>query len=289
MLSRSFKQRPATRTALTSASPHPNYVIHSDEEPLRLERQARIYGTEDDLRFAALAPGAAVLDAGCGSGSAARLFARHVPQGRVVGLDRNEGYLDFARRKAQDEQLSNLEFRSGDVLWLPFDDNSFDVVWSKHLLQWVAKREQALAQFVRVTRPGGRVIACNFDGFCLNHYPTDPQVQADVEILATATKEALGFDHNLGRKLPTLFREAGLQDIRVQIGPDRAFCGFGGDAERRWNWEVQWQSARPFMRQVFGGEEQAEAATQRLLRCFNDPNVFVYTTLFHVEGTVPPR
>lgn len=272
---------------LTEPASAPHYIIHSDEEPLRLERQARIYGTEDDLRFAALSEGDTVLDAGCGSGATTRLFARHNTRGRVVGLDRNEGYLDFARRQAQAEGLANLEFVSGDVLWLPFDKGQFDVVWSKHLLQWVGKREQALAECIRVTRPGGRVIACNFDGFCLQHHPTDLALQADIERLFEGAREALGFDNNLGRKLPSLFRQAGLENIRVHIGPDKAFCGFGGDPERHWNWEVQWRSARPFACQAMGSEAAADALIARLLRRFNDPGVFVYTTLFHVEGTVP--
>lgn len=268
--------------------PHdPSYVIHSDDEPLRLERQARIYGTEDDLRFVQLRSDEFVLDAGCGSGSAARLFARQVPEGRVVGLDRDATYLDYARRTAVAEGLTNIEFEAGDVLALPFKDASFDVAWSKHLLQWVERRSEALSEFVRVTRPGGRVICSNFDGFCLSHYPTNEQVQSDVEQWFSRANAEFGFDNNLGRKLPHLFKAAGLKNIRSEIIPDRAFCGFGGDPERRWNWETQWHSALPFTEKVFGSEEVAQEVTDRIIQCFNDPNVFVYTTLFYVEGTVP--
>jgi ubiquinone/menaquinone biosynthesis C-methylase UbiE len=161
---------------MNTTKPDPNYVIHSDAEPLRLDRQARLYGGEDDLRFVRLRPSDQILDAGCGSGSATRLFARHTPAGRVIGVDRNPGYLDYAQRTAASEGLTNTEFRLGDVLSLPFENASFDVVWSKHLLQWVARRTEALAEFVRVARPGGRVVCSNFDGFCLAHYPTDADV-----------------------------------------------------------------------------------------------------------------
>ena len=272
---------------MKTISHDPSYVIHSDDEPLRLDRQARIYGNEDDLRFIRLRADESVLDAGCGSGSAARLFARHVPEGRVVGLDRDASYLDYARRGAATESLTNIEFQTGDVLSLPFKDASFDVVWSKHLLQWVARRREALSEFVRVARPGGRVVCCNFDGFCLSHYPTDEQVQADVERWFSRAEAEFGFDTNLGRKLPHLFKAAGLKDVRFEIIPDRAFCGFGGDAERRWNWETQWQSAMPFTAKVFGSEAVAQEVAARIIQRFNDPDVFVYTTLFYVEGTVP--
>lgn len=263
-----------------------SYVIHSDEEPLRLDRQARIYGTEDDLRFIQLRASDSVLDAGCGSGSATRFFARHVPNGRTVGVDRNAAYLDYARRKSISEGLNNVEYELGDVLALPFPDASFDVVWSKHLLQWVAQRSEALSELVRVTRRGGRVVCCNFDGFCLAHYPTDEQVQRDVEHWFSSAKAQFGFDTDLGRKLPHMFKVAGLTNIRFDIIPDRAFCGFGGDPERKWNWETQWKSALPFSTKIFGSHEAAQAATERVLKRFNDPDVFVYTTLFYVEGVV---
>jgi SAM-dependent methyltransferase len=246
-----------------------------------------MYGVEDDLQHAKLVRGDAVLDAGCGSGSASRLFASRFPDCKVVGIDRNDAYLDYARRAAAAEGLGNVQFKTGDVLHLPFHSGSFDVVWSKHLLQWVDQSAAALSEFVRVARPGGRVVCCNFDGFCMSHHPNNPAVQADVEQWFDAAHAEFGFDCNIGRKLPSMFKAAGLLDVKIDIIPDRAFCGFGGDAERRWNWETQWRSAMPFSVRVFGGNQAAEEATERVLKAFNDPDVFVYTTLFYVEGTVP--
>ena len=236
---------------------NPQYVIHSDEEPLRLERQARLYDLDVDLRY--LAPGAhdKVLDAGCGSGFMTRAIARHSPGATVTGLDREAKYIDFARRQATAEQLSNASFEVGDVLKLPFADASFDLVWSKHLLQWVGQREQALAEFKRVTRPGGRIVCANFDRFCLSHYPTDLILQAEMEKWFGAAQQAFGFDNDLGRKLPHLFKQLGLTDIKADFIPDKAFNGFGGDPERRWNWQQQFSSAMPFTVKVFGDEETA--------------------------------
>lgn len=266
---------------------NPQYVIHSDEEPRRLERQARLYDLDEDLRFAAVQTGDRVLDAGCGSGYYARAFARSRPGCTVVGLDRDARYLDFARRTGIAEGLSNLSFEQGDVLALPFADASFDLVWSKHLLQWVGRREEALAEFRRVTRPGGRIVASNFDQFTLCHHPVDAQVQADTERWTDAARRSLGFDCNLGRKLPHLFRQLGLQNIRVHVLPDRAFCGFGGDPERQWNWRTQWTAAAPFTAQVFGSEAAAAAVTERFLALVANPDVYMHTSMFQVEGRVP--
>lgn len=269
------------------SSYNPDYVIHTDEETNRLERQARLYDLEDDLRFAAVAAGERVLDAGCGSGYYSRGFARRCPQAEVVGLDREARYLGPARSLAAAEGLHNLRFEQGNVLQLPFPDGYFDLVWSKHLLQWVPQREQALAEFRRVTRPGGRIVAVNFDRFTQIHEPTEPQVQADLERWMGAARERLGFDCDMGRRLPPMFRAAGLADIRIDIRPDRAFTGFGGHPERLWNWQQQWKGAMPFTEQVFGSAEAAQAMTHRCLARLNDPDTFVYCPLFYVEGRVP--
>jgi SAM-dependent methyltransferase len=272
--------------AMPDASFNPQYIIQSDEEPLRLERQARIYGTADDLRFLKPVADGKVLDAGCGSGSMARAVALTVPHTKVTGIDREAKYIDFARRQAESEALVNVEFVTGDVLDVPFEDATFDQVWSKHLLQWVRARELAPGEFRRVTRPGGRIVCCNFDQFCLVHYPTDERLQGEMERWFCAAREAFGFDNDLGRKLPHLFKQAGLVDVRVDFIPDRAFSGFGGDAERRWNWETQFRSAMPFTAKVMGSEHAAIDFSRRAADRFSDPDVFVSCALFYVEGTV---
>ena len=265
---------------------NPEYVIHSDEEPLRLDRQARIYGSTDDLRFLSARPKDHVLDAGCGSGIITRTIAEVVNVGTVTGLDRQANYIDYARRAASTSGLMNAKFEVGNVTGMPFADKTFDIVWSKHLLQWVPEREKALAEFVRVAKPGGRVVCCNFDRFCLAHYPVNQLLQTELERWFVAASKSFGFDNDLGRKLPHMFQAAGLKDIQVDFIPDRAFCGFGGDPERRWNWQVQFESAFPFTVQVFGDKDLARDFTNRAIETFNDPNVYVYCTLFYVQGTV---
>jgi len=272
---------------MTAPQPHADYVIHTDQEPLRLERQARLYDMAAEVRRLALEGCSRVLDAGCGSGAMAREIARAAPKAEVVGVDRDASYIDFARRKAAEERLSNLRFEVGDVTALPLPSDHFDRVWSKHLLQWVAKRETAVAEFVRVTRPGGCVLCANFDQFFVAHYPVDPVLQPLVERWMSAAAEAFGFDNRMGPKLPLLLRRAGLADIDYDVTPDAAFCGFGGDPERAWNWEVQTRGSTAFTEKVFGGPEAARDFNERLLRHLCDPDVFVSCQMYYVQGRKP--
>ena len=81
-----------------------------------------------------------------------------------------------------------------------------------------------------------------------------------------------------------MFLEAGLVNVKANFIPDRAFNGFGGDPEKRWNWDIQWQVAEPFSIKVFGSIEKANQLRHRFVDHFNRPDVYAFCTLFYVEG-----
>lgn len=105
---------------------------------------------------AAVAPGAAVLDCPCGFGRHAIVLAQ--AGYRVTGADRSPVLLEEARRRAGDLEL---ELVQADYRELPFEDDSFDAVLNLFTaLGYVGKEGdvQALSEFRRVLRPGGRLV-----------------------------------------------------------------------------------------------------------------------------------
>jgi ubiquinone/menaquinone biosynthesis C-methylase UbiE len=92
------------------------------------------------------------LDVGTGAGALAFALAPLVRE--VVGLDPVPELLDLARERA----LPNTEFVAGDGTALPFPDGSFDLAATLRTLHHVARPERVVAELVRVTRPGGRVL-----------------------------------------------------------------------------------------------------------------------------------
>ncbi len=102
---------------------------------------------------AAPAPGQAVLDVACGTGVVARGVADRLGgNGRVVGVDVNEGMLAVARRIRPD-----IEWHYGDASDLPFPAASFDVVLCQAALMYFPDRDRALREMARVVKPGGTV------------------------------------------------------------------------------------------------------------------------------------
>ena len=105
-----------------------------------------------------LAPGTRVLDVCCGSGASAIPAAEIVgPSGSVVGVDLAENLLGLARAKAKQRGLANVDFRSGDMTSLPFDDDTFDVVVCVFGIFFVPDMAVALHELKRVVRKGGRL------------------------------------------------------------------------------------------------------------------------------------
>ena len=99
---------------------------------------------------AVVRPGARVLDACCGTGDLA--LACREAGGVVVGLDFSERMLERARRKSD-----AIEWIRGDLLELPFADESFDAATVGFGIRNVQDLEAGLRELARVLRPGGRL------------------------------------------------------------------------------------------------------------------------------------
>ena len=112
------------------------------------------------ISFAALRNPAAVLDVGCGTGSLAFALTEAAPKAAVTGIDISRAYVDYARAKARDAQLT---FEQGDAAELPFADGAFDAALSLLVLNFLPDADKAAREMARVTKPGGVVAASVWD------------------------------------------------------------------------------------------------------------------------------
>jgi ubiquinone/menaquinone biosynthesis C-methylase UbiE len=98
-----------------------------------------------------------VLNVGCGIGVGPAYIAKK-HNCRVVGVDLSEKMIEWSRRRTREERVEDkVEFRTADVLDLPFEADRFDVVICESVLIFVEDKPRAIRECVRVTRPGGYV------------------------------------------------------------------------------------------------------------------------------------
>jgi SAM-dependent methyltransferase len=106
------------------------------------------------VAFAKIVPGQAVLDVACGTGVVAISAAR--AGAKVRALDLAPALLERARENARITGVE-VDFVAGDVEALPYEDASFDVVLSQFGHMFAPRPEVAVAEMLRVLKPGGRV------------------------------------------------------------------------------------------------------------------------------------
>lgn len=111
---------------------------------------------------------AEILEIGCGPGALAQSLARWYPSARIVGIDRDSNFIDFAKRTAP-----QIEFAEGDATQLPYESNSFDVTISNTVAEHIEPSAFYGEQY-RVLREGGVCIVLsarkgvNLSAQCIN-------------------------------------------------------------------------------------------------------------------------
>jgi arsenite methyltransferase len=149
-----------TYTAAAAGGPAVASGLYADDELAGLPDGAisLALGVGHPVRHARPRPGEVVLDVGCGAGIDMLLAARAVGRsGRVIGLDVTPAMIERTRRHAAEAGLGNVDVREGQMETLPLDNASVDVVVSNGVLNLSTRKSRALAEMLRVLRPGGRL------------------------------------------------------------------------------------------------------------------------------------
>ncbi|WP_285680848.1 methyltransferase domain-containing protein [Actinoplanes sp. NBRC 103695] len=181
-----------------------------------------------------LRPGLTVLDVGCGPGTdlpgmvaavthppsrsgrasgpealcSEHIYASPLSVGRVIGVDRDPGMADEARRRCP----SSVEILVGDAHELPLDDASVDRARVDRVLQHLADPERALAELHRVVRPGGTVVLADPD------WDTLAIADPDTATSRAYTRYVTGHvvrNATIGRELARLLHAAGFAVVEV--------------------------------------------------------------------------
>lgn len=181
-----------------------------------------------------LQPGEHALDVGCGTGADALVMARTVgPSGRVVGIDSAEAMIAHAQHVLNAEHANGLpvSYELGDAQAIAFPDAGFDAAHAERVFQHLTDPQAALAEMIRVTCTGGRVLVADVDWGMAGLDGSDRELtQRILDHTARAVRQGW-----IGRRLNGLFRQAGLRDVRVApVG--LLFDSYDDGARENWRW-----------------------------------------------------
>ena len=165
-----------------------------------------------------------ILDVGCGTGSVEiRLSRLHVPQITLFGIDRLVDRAIIAERTTDGHNL-RASFAAADACHLPFPDGTFDCTFCVAVLQHVPDTSEALREFARVTRPGGRILAVEPDNAARYWFSSSPEgmaafIAARAFFDAGARSRGEAVEPRVGPWLASYFADAGIEPLEIQPFP----------------------------------------------------------------------
>ncbi len=189
----------------------------ADESMVRcLDAQARAIWPQEAplLQRYGLPAQPQILDAGCGTGEAAWRMAELFPAAQILGVDVIDASLELARERYR-AIAPRLRFEHQSIYELAAADDSFDLTVCRHVIHSIPLADRALAELVRVTRPGGylHIIAEDYGMLHFQRAQLDPrdfwhQVPA-------AFGAATGTDLFMGRDIYGMLAAMKLEEIRI--------------------------------------------------------------------------
>jgi SAM-dependent methyltransferase len=211
---------------MSSASSPANAKSEDDQLPdyaPQLQRFHRAFAAELEAAVNSLPlnPEMRVLDVGCGDGFYMEVFAKRLRSpGGVVGLDINPAFLKLARGISARQSLScEVDFVLGELADLSGQIAPCDVVWCAQSLYSLPEPVEALRQMAELVRPGGIVAVLENDTMhqLLLPWPSHLEIALrTAELTSFCRQESRPSKYYVGRRLPAVFAEAGLEPLGFQ-------------------------------------------------------------------------
>jgi SAM-dependent methyltransferase len=178
----------------------------------RLDIQAEMLdaGTIRHAKALGFLSGWCCAEIGAGAGSIACWMADRITKpGRVVATDVDTRFLDHMHRKS-------LEVRRHDVVAAPLEESSYDFIHTRLLLMHLPERARAIKNMVSSLRPGGWLLAEDYDLGTAGFFDPPSALQVKVNEAVQRMFERTGGDPRHGIKLAGALRTAGLEDVEAE-------------------------------------------------------------------------
>ena len=231
------------------------------------------------------------LDAGCGIGLQALLLAEAIgPSGHVTGLDVSPEFLDRGRDIIKQAGLSErISFQEGDVAKSPFDDDTFDWVWSSDCVGYGPWEPlPLLLELARVAKPGGIVALTAWSSEKL--LPGYPQLEARLGATSVGLAPFIPGKDPEKHFLRALawFHEAGFKESRADTFINSVYAPLSADIRHALValFKMRWPSVESELTATDGAEYQRLCLPQSPDFILNLPDYYAFFTYSMFHGRV---
>jgi SAM-dependent methyltransferase len=182
------------------------------------------------LEVAAIGERDRVLDVGCGTGQTTRDAARAASAGCALGIDLSSRMLDYARRRAADEGVTNARFAQADAQIHPFEPSTYDVAISRTGAMFFGDHLAAFTNIGRALRSGGRLVLVTWQPLPGNEWIREiSRALAAGRNLPAPPPDVGPFSLSNPDRVRALLTSAGYADVELDATTARMW--FGNDAD----------------------------------------------------------
>lgn len=183
-------------------------IGYSEEELNNVPEDANLgIGCGNPTALASIKKGETILDLGSGAGFDCFLAAQQTGEtGKVIGVDITPEMVAQAKKNAQKGGYKNVEFKIGEIEYLPIDSSSIDLIISNCVINLSNQKEQVFKEAFRVAKPNGRMMISDIILLKELHDYVKNSVEGHIACLAGAVRKEDYLD---------AIQKAGFTDIRI--------------------------------------------------------------------------
>lgn len=266
---------------------NPQSYLHQ----LILSNHLRESVIREAIKALRLPKGSRGLDAGCGSGQQAVLLAEEVGHsGHVTGLDITPEFIQYSEKIAEEKGMSTrVSFREGNINNLPFDNNSFDWVWSIDCAGYAPGNPlHIVKKLCRVVKPGGILALIAWSSQML--LPGYPELEAKLNATSSgispfrkSQKPEMHFF-----RMMRWFQKAGLSEIQARTFAGSAFAPLSDELREALLSliDMRWPNVQSELSADDWDEFQRLTESDSPYLILNTPDYYAFFTYSQFQGTI---
>lgn len=187
-----------------------------DAELVRLRNQGEMFKEMEVniLEKSGLKAHHNVLELGCGPGFITKILAALASNGELISIDNDSELLDLLQKEHIPPPKNGFRTLHASAADLPLEDSWADFSYARFLLQHVPSPLGVISEAYRCTKPGGRFCAVDSDDGLIISFPESVKMNSFLEAVRVK-QAAYGGDRFIGRKLLSLFHQAGFINIKA--------------------------------------------------------------------------